>query len=267
MASANSARPGVTRQHNPGHNPHLAPIPRQLTADQNRKSLTLWISQIDLSAKWDLNSMAKIWMEAVFLEKRPPIRMGWQTCCSYLGGKYVTWALFDQNQACNNFNCILILMSVWHATVHQHPVRAEADIIARCYAPTNSRKSDKVAHSVVESLRGVQTNAQMLRVNGLQHVPGPWWPSSEAWLWITQLVLRGRADPFEPPESPESLVATHRWPKHWRKVANGDGWKLSFVVTFKANLLQYLHTHHSETKLVSWRNQWCFAKHCCRRSC
>ena len=25
MASANSARPGVTRQHSPGHNPHLAP--------------------------------------------------------------------------------------------------------------------------------------------------------------------------------------------------------------------------------------------------
>ena len=80
-------------------------------------------------------------------------------------------------------NCILILKSVWHATVHQHPVRAEADIILRCYAPTNSGKSDKVAHSVVESLRGVQTNAQMLRVNCLQHVPDPWRPSSEAWLW------------------------------------------------------------------------------------
>ena len=37
-------------------------------------------------------------------------------------------------------------------------------------------------------------------------------------------MLRGRADPFEPPESPESpepLVTTHRWPKHWRKVAIG----------------------------------------------
>ena len=40
MASANSAGPGVTRQHSPRHNPHLAPIPRQLTADQNRESLT-----------------------------------------------------------------------------------------------------------------------------------------------------------------------------------------------------------------------------------
>ena len=84
-------------------------------------------------------------------------------------------------------------------------MRAEADIIARCYAPTNSGKSDKVAHSVVESLRGAQTNAQMLRVNGLQHVPDPWRPSSEDFgslnLKTTQLVLRGRAgraDPFEP---------------------------------------------------------------------
>ena len=100
-------------------------------------------------------------------------------------------------------------------------MRAEADIILRCYAPTNSGKSDKVAHSVVESLRGAQTNAQMLRVNGLQHVPDPWRPSSEDFgslnLKTTQLVLRGRArraDPFEPPESPESLVTTHRWPKH-----------------------------------------------------
>ena len=172
--------------------------------------------------------MAKISVEAVFLEKRLPIQMGWQTCCSYLGGKYATWTLFDQNQACNNFNCILILMSVWHAIVHQHPVRAEADIIARCYAPTNSGKSDNV-HSVVESLRGAQTNAQMLRVNGLQHVPDPWRPSSEDFgslnLKTTQLVLRGRAgraDPFEPPESPESHVTTHGWPKHWRKVANRD---------------------------------------------
>ena len=97
-------------------------------------------------------------------------------------------------------------------------MRAEADIIARCYAPTNSGKSDKVAHSVVESLRGVQTNAQMHRVNGLQHVPDPWRHSSEDFgslnLKTTQLVLRGRADPFEPPESPESLVTTHRRPKH-----------------------------------------------------
>ena len=60
------------------------------------------------------------------------------------------------------------------------PVHAEADIIVRCYAPTSSGKSDKVAHSVVESLRGVQTNVQMLRVNSLQHVPDPWRPSSEA---------------------------------------------------------------------------------------
>ena len=45
----------------------------------------------------------------------------------------------------------------------------------------------------------------MLRVNGLQHVPDPWRPSSEDFgslnLKTTQLVLRGRAgraDPFEP---------------------------------------------------------------------
>jgi hypothetical protein len=31
---------------------------------------------MDLSAKWDLNSMAKIWVEAVFLEKKLPIQMG-----------------------------------------------------------------------------------------------------------------------------------------------------------------------------------------------
>ena len=50
-------------------------------------------------------------------------------------------------------------------------------------------------------------------------IPGDPVPKPES-----QLVLRGRADPFEPPESPESpepLVTTHRWPKHWRKVAIG----------------------------------------------
>jgi len=31
---------------------------------------------MDLSAKWNLNSMAKIWVEAVFLEKDYPFRWG-----------------------------------------------------------------------------------------------------------------------------------------------------------------------------------------------
>ena len=160
--------------------------------------------------------------------------MGWQTCCSYLREKYMTWTLFGQNQACNNLNSILILMSVWHATVHQHPVRAEADIIVRCYAPTNSGKSDKVAHSAVESPRGAQTNAQMLRVNGLQHVPDPWQPSSEAWIWKPRNLCCAGARARGPFWTPwiawiawtpcyyTSLAKTLKKSCQW---ANGDAWR------------------------------------------
>ena len=191
--------------------------------------------------------------------------MGWQTCCSYLRGKYMTWTwtLFGQNQACNKFNSILILMSVWHATVHQHPVRAEADIIVRCYAPTNSGKSDKVAHSAVESPRGAQTNAQMLRVNGLQHVPDPWQPSSEAWIWKPRnLCCAGARTLLNPLNRLNRLnpLLLHIAGQNIEEKLPMGQWGC-----LKANL-QYLH-HHSETKLVSGRNQWCFAKHCCRGSC
>ena len=53
-------------------------------------------------------------------------------------------------------------MSVWHATNHQSPLGVLTDLSVTCSALTKSGKSDKMAHSVSESL-GLQTHLQTLK--------------------------------------------------------------------------------------------------------
>ena len=53
-------------------------------------------------------------------------------------------------------------MSACHATNHQSPLGVLTDLSVTCSALTKSGKSDKMAHSVSESL-GLQTHLQTLK--------------------------------------------------------------------------------------------------------
>ena len=133
--------------------------PRQRPATHCRsepKNADQSMFKVDLSTDW--NSMAA----GAIRRKTGTIDMEWQLFYICLDGQFVACYFFDPSEAWNKFQLKLFRMSGWHATNHQSPLGVLTDLSVTCSALTKSGESDKMAHSVSESL-GLQTHLQTLK--------------------------------------------------------------------------------------------------------